>query len=159
MRLSIPAYLRIVRASACYDLLVTGPFATPWSFALVMERLSSFNQSLGGNALPEFGVLHTLFACLLGSMVAVWSVMRLTGPSVRLGRFDGMTRVLVALWMGWALVHTGEPVLWLFMVPEIVLGVLQWLPLVPDTRVQGNGSSTARAPFTNAPPMRSSLGG
>ena len=26
-------YLRLVRASALYDLLVTAPFATPWSLA------------------------------------------------------------------------------------------------------------------------------
>ena len=40
-----------------------------------------------------------------------------------------------------------------FVLPEFAWGVVQWLPVAQD------GSSTARAPFTSATPMRSSLGG
>jgi len=45
-------FRKIVWASALYDLIVTAPFATPWSFALAHGQLSATNQLLGGAALP-----------------------------------------------------------------------------------------------------------
>jgi hypothetical protein len=150
-------YLKIVRASAWYDLLLTAPFATPWTFALVHAQLSAINQALGGSALPAFTPFHLLFACLMGSMVLVWSVLRLRRTEARLGRYDGIARFLFALWMGWTLLVTGAPLLWLFVVPEFAWGVAQWLPVTaPGAQAC---SSTARAPFTNTAPMRSSRGG
>jgi hypothetical protein len=162
MRLSTPAYLRIVRASAWYDLLLTAPFATPWGFALVHGQLSAANQALGGGALPGFGPFHILFAGLMGSLVLAWSVLRLRTPSVSLGRYDGVTRFMFSGWMAWALAATGAPVLWLFVVPECAWGIVQWLPLsdnLSDNIHQGSGNRTSRAPFTSAAPMRSSRGG
>jgi hypothetical protein len=156
MPLSRPTYLKIVRASACYDLLLTAPFATPWTFALAHAQLSTIDQWLGGGALPAFSPFHVLFACLMGSVVLVWSVLRLRRTEVRLGRYDGVARFLFASWMAWTLVATGARLLWLFIVPELAWGVAQWLPVAnPDQ----DGSSTARAPFTSAAPMRSSRGG
>jgi hypothetical protein len=157
--LSIPAYLRIVRASAWYDLLLTVPFATPWSFAFVHGRMSALNVLLGGGALPGFGPFHVLFACLMGSVVLTWSVLRVCRPSVSFGRYDGMTRFLFATWMAWTLAATGAPLLWLFVVPEFAWGVIQWWPVAAAAGAQGKGSSTSRAPFTSAAPMRSSRGG
>ena len=154
MPVSRSAFLAIVRASAAYDLLLTAPFATPWTFALVHAQLSAVNRSLGGGALPEFGPFHVLFACLMGSIVLVWSVLRLRAPSVLLGRCDGVGRFLFSTWMAWALAATGAPLLWLFLVPEFCWGVAQWLPVA-----QGGGNSTERAPLTSAAPMRSSRGG
>ncbi len=127
--LSTRHFLCIVRASAVYDLLVTAPFATPWSFELLSRQLSAINQSLGGASLPAFGVFHVLIACLLGSLVMVWSVLRLVQPSIRLGRFDGAARGLFVTWMAWALALSGAPVLWLFIVPEAAWGLMQWLPI------------------------------
>jgi hypothetical protein len=156
MKLSFSAYLKLVRASAWYDLLLTAPFATPWTFSLAHERLSAINQWLGGGALPAFAPFHMLFACLMGSVVLVWSVLRLHQTSTLLGRYDGVGRFLFAAWMGWTLAATGAPLLWLFVVPELAWGVAQWLPVA---RPAQDCSSTARAPFTSAAPMRSSLGG
>jgi len=132
--LSTRRFLHIVRASAIYDVLVTAPFATPWTFARVARLLSAANQSLGGAPLPAFEVFHVLIACLLGSVVIVWSVLRLVHPSIRFGRFDGATRVLFATWLAWALALTGAPILWLFVVPELMWGVVQWLPVEPANR-------------------------
>lgn len=129
MPLSRPAYLRIVRASAWYDLVVTAPFFTPWSFAFARDQLSTLNGQLGGAALPLFDPFHALFVCLLGAIVLVWSVLRLRAPSVTLGRYDGAARLLFSLWMLWALSVTGAPLLWLFVAPELVWGVAQWLPV------------------------------
>ncbi|MEO6917983.1 MAG: hypothetical protein ABI171_02945 [Collimonas sp.] len=130
---SLQTYLRIVRASAIYDLLLTAPFATPWSFALLWNQMSATNQWLGGAALPAFGPFHVLIACLLGSIVVVWSALRIVDPALRLGRFDGVARFLFSVWMAWALVTTGAPLLWLFVVPEFAWGVVQWWPVAASS--------------------------
>ncbi|MEH6437041.1 hypothetical protein [Massilia sp. DD77] len=67
------------------------------------------------------------------------------------------------MWLGapalsaFAPIHTllGTLVLlWLFLLPELLWGLAQWLPVT-----QASGSSTSRAAFTSAAPMRSSRGG
>jgi hypothetical protein len=138
MPLSHTAYLRIVRASAWYDLIVTAPFFTPWTFAFAHAQLSALNGQLGGAPLPAFDPFHTLFVCLMGSIVLIWTLLRLRAPSVTLGRYDGAGRLLFSLWMAWALAATGAPLLWLFVVPEFAWGALQWLP------VAGSASREAR---------------
>lgn len=85
---------------------------------------------LGGTALPLFEPFHLLIGSLLGSVVLVWSVLRMLDPQPRLGRFDAAARYLFSLWMAWALVVTGQPVLWLFLAPELAWGVVQSLPLL-----------------------------
>ena len=127
-------YLRIVRASGVYDVLMTAAFATPWTFALLIRHLSEVNQLLGGAPLPGFGPFQVLVACLLGSVVMVWSVLRIVEPSVLLGRYDGVARFLFSTWMAWALYVTGAPVLWLFVIPEFLWGVVQWWSVEPASR-------------------------
>lgn len=122
---STPGFLRLVWLSALYDLIVTAPFATPWTFELNRASLSALNQALGGQALPAFDPFQTLFALLMGSIVLVWAVLRLRGPTVQLGRYDGAGRLLFALWMGWAWMQTGAPVLLLFIAPELAWAVAQ----------------------------------
>ena len=67
---------------------------------------------------------------------------------------------MFSTWMAWALAATGTRLLWLFVVPELPWGLIQWLP-VARVQASGNGSgnSAARAAFTSAAPMRSSRGG
>lgn len=132
--ISAAAFRKIVLGSAAYDLLVTAPFATPWSFAFAYAQLDWINRGLGGSALPAFAPFHVLFACLLGSVVVTWSLLRLSDPQRRFGRFDGMARLLFSTWMIWALAVTGEPLLWLFIVPEIGFCVAQWLPVSDRSR-------------------------
>ena len=122
-------YLRVVRASALYDVIATAAFATPWTFEWDWRQLSAANVMLGGTPLPAVGVFHVLIACLLGSLVLVWSALRLTRAEIRLGRFDGAARFLFSTWMAWALVLTHAPLLWLFLVPEFAWGVVQWWPV------------------------------
>lgn len=131
MHFSTNNFRRVVRASAIYDLVVTAPFATPWTFDLVYRQLNAVNQALGGAALPAFTPFHVLFACLLGSVVLIWSALRITDPQQRFGRFDGMARFLFTVWLLWALRATGAPLLWLFIVPELLWGILQWFPVRP----------------------------
>lgn len=134
---SLTAFRRLVRASAIYDVLMTGAFATPWTLLLLREQLSDINVKLGGAPLPEFAQFHLLIGCLLGSVVLVWSVLRIVDPQPRFGRYDAAARYLFSLWMGWALLVTGEPLLWLFIVPELARGVAQSLPLRASGLRQG----------------------
>ena len=122
-------FRKIVLGSAIYDLLVTAPFATPWSFAYAHAQLDGINQQLGGAALPAFAPFHVLFACLLGSVVLVWALLRISDPQQRFGRFDSVARLLFSTWMIWTFAMTGAPLLWLFIVPEMTWCVAQWLPV------------------------------
>ncbi|MEO6281596.1 hypothetical protein [Roseateles sp.] len=122
---STPRFLRFVRASAIYDLVVTAPFATPWTFELNRAQLSAINVALGGLPLPAFDAVQTLFALLMGSLVIVWAVLRLRGATVQLGRYDAAARALFSVWMTWAWLQTGAPVLLLFIVPEASWAVVQ----------------------------------
>ena len=142
-RIPLPTFRRIVFFSALYDLLLTAPFATPWSFVLVQSQLGAVNQALGGGPLPPFEGFHLLLANLMGSIVVVWSALRLRHPEPLLGRYDGMARFLFSGWMAWTLHATGQPVLWLFVVPELAWGVVQWWPLSGSAALQ-----------LSAPPLR-----
>lgn len=135
--LSVSAFRRLVRASAIYDVLMIAPFTTPWTFLLLREHLSVLNVGLGGVPLPVFGPFHMLISSLLGSVVMVWSVLRIVDPQPRLGRYDAAARYLFSLWMAWALLVTGQPVLWLFIVPELAWGLAQSLPLRRDQGARG----------------------
>ena len=122
-------FRRVVQASAIYDVLATAPFATPWTFAWDWRQLSELNARLGGATLAPLDVLPTLIAALLGSLVLVWSALRIARPERVLGRHDGAARFLFSAWMAWALHATGEPLLWVFLVPEFAWGVVQWWPV------------------------------
>lgn len=124
-----PCFRRLVWFSACYDLIVTAPFATPWTFEFNRAQLSAINRGLGGQALPAFDAVQTLFALLMGSLVLVWAVLRLRGPTVQFGRYDAAGRLLFATWMAWAWAQTGAPVLLLFIVPEAAWAVAQAWPV------------------------------
>ena len=99
--------------------------------------LSVAALSLGGLPLPVFGPFHLLISSLFGSVVLVWSVLRMLDPQPRFGRYDAAARYLFSTWMAWALLETGQPVLWLFIVPELAWGLAQSLPLHPGVGTRG----------------------
>ena len=127
--LSVVAFRRLVRASALYDVVMTAAFVTPWTFLLMREHLSAINLGLGGAPLPVFEPLHLLISSMMGSVVMVWSVLRMLDPQPRFGRYDAAARYLFSTWMAWALLVTGQPLLWLFLVPELAWGLAQSLPV------------------------------
>lgn len=141
---STPRYLRIVRASGWYDLLVTWPFALPWTFAWVYAQLGLMAQALG---LP--GVLrplepeHMLLANLMGSVIVVWSIARIVEPTVLLGRLDGVARILFATWQIYAVAHGASALVLGFTAVELVFGVLQWWRV--DGEQRGRFSALAPA--------------
>ncbi|PND38023.1 hypothetical protein C1O66_11150 [Paucibacter aquatile] len=122
-------YLHLVRASGLYDLLLTVGFATPWTLAWLLPQLSALNQALGGQAFPAFEPLHALFCQLMGSLVTVWSLLRLWRPQIHLGRFDAAARALFSLWMALAWWQTQAPLLLVFLLPEMLWGLSQAWPI------------------------------
>ncbi|MEV7688993.1 hypothetical protein [Streptomyces bungoensis] len=123
-----PTYLRVVRASAWYDLVVTAGFATPWTYAVVHDALSSCGKALGFGALPELDPWQILFANLMGSVVVIWAALRIVRPLPEHGLFDGVARTLFATWQGYALAHGASRLLWLFLGIEVAFGILQLAP-------------------------------
>lgn len=131
--ISTSSYLRIVRASAWYDLFVTIGFATPWTFLLVLGNLESIAGLLGiPGSFPAFDPVHMLMANLLGSIVTVWAILRLHGTQLRYGRYDAAGRFLFATWQLYALVHGAHPIIWGFLVVEVAFGIAQILPVERD---------------------------
>lgn len=123
-----PAYLRLVRSSGWYDLIVTAGFATPWTYALVHHLLSAGGEAAGLGTMPALTPMQTLYANLMGSVVVVWSVLRIVRPLPLHGLLDGAARVLFSLWEAYALAHGGPRLLALFLAAEVTFGILQLAP-------------------------------
>lgn len=127
--LTTTGYLKIVRASAFYDLIVTAPFVTPWSFGALIGLIGTVHEALGlPGAVPVLDVWHMLFANLLGSVVVVWSLLRLKLNMALLGRFDMAARFLFATWQSYALFGGASWTLIAFLSVEIGFGIAQALP-------------------------------
>lgn len=122
-------FRRIVRASAWYDLLVTFPFAIAPGVSLVWPLFDALQRRMTGQALPPLDAHGMLFANFFGSVVVVWSLVRLVYDDPRLGRFDGVARLLFTAAMLRALHHGAAAALLGFVVVEAAFGVLQLVPL------------------------------
>lgn len=140
-------YLRIVRASAWYDLVVTIGFATPWTFTAILGGLETVSRLLGiAGSFPRFEPAHMLMANLLGSIVTVWAVLRLRDTRVMYGRYDAAGRFLFATWQLYALSLGAAPVIWGFFVVELAFGIAQILPVrgaVDNRAVEQPGATAA----------------
>jgi hypothetical protein len=128
--LSPAGYRRAVQAGAWYDLLTVAPLVSPWSFALLLSVMSAIHEALGlPGALPAYDPTVSVFANLLGSLALMWAILRLRSPEARFGRYDAACRVLYSAWMLHALLNGFSPVLLVYLVCEIALGVLQAAPV------------------------------
>ena len=128
LQTTTPKYLRVVRASAWYDLIVTAGFATPWTYVLVQRVLSTFGD------FPPVDPIQTLFANLMGSVVVVWALLRLLKPLPLHGLYDGIARVLFAAWQAYALAHGATKILWMFFAVEVAFGIVQLVPWASNVR-------------------------
>ncbi len=123
-------YLRIVRTSAWYDLIVTIGFATPWSFAMVHQGLLQVSSGLGtAGEFPSFAPAHVLMANLLGSIVTMWAILRLRDTRPEYGRYDAGSRFLFSAWQLYALVHGASQIILAFTIFEVAFGIAQILPI------------------------------
>jgi hypothetical protein len=121
-------YLRLVRSSAWYDLVVTIGFATPWTYALLHRALNAGSEALGLSPLHEANPTQLLYANLMGSVVTVWALLRLIRPRRVHGLFDGVARLLFSSWFAYALGHGGPELLWPLLAFEVPWGLTQLLP-------------------------------
>ena len=138
--LSPARYLRVVRASGWYDLLVTWPFALPWTFAWLYVQLGMLAATLGlPGTLYTLDATHMLLANLLGSVVVVWSIARIAAPSLLLGRLDGVARFLFAAWQIYAVAHGASAIVLGFTLFELLFGVLQWWRVADGPQVRLSG--------------------
>ena len=113
-------YRQLVRFSAIYDLAATAAFATPWTFQLVHQALGLISP------LPDFQPLHVFFANMLGSIVVVWSILRIWRPEPILGLFDSFARGMFFFWqIYYLLVYGISPVVWVFAALEFAFGASQ----------------------------------
>ncbi len=124
---------RVVFFSALYDLLVTWPFATPWTASWLSIQLANVHLQLGLTGAPPALDSPTalLFANLMGSIVTVWSVLRLLRPTAELGAADTAGRALFSTWMVFALLHGASLVLVPLLVLEVAWGLVQGAVVLP----------------------------
>jgi hypothetical protein len=121
-------YRKIVQASAVYDWIMTVPFAFPVLVSWHLSLLTRLHNLLGleGKIPSSFEPLHLFFINLLGSIVIVWSTLRLVKPDPHLGLFDGFARILFSAWMFYYLiVWNVTGLLWFLVVPESLWGIIQ----------------------------------
>jgi hypothetical protein len=124
---ALTSALRLIRRSALYDLIVTAPFATPWTARWLFDALGALHDALGlpGPRPALTGAIAMLLANLMGSLVVLWSIVRLRAPTLDHGVNDTVARGLFSLWMAWALVNGASPLIAGFLVAEIGWGAVQ----------------------------------
>jgi hypothetical protein len=128
--LDAKTYGRVVKASAIYDLIVTAPFATPWTFVLLATAFAGLDATLGLPGSIEIPQgLSLLMGNLMGSVVVVWSVARYRLGLPILGRYDAVARFLFAAWQIYALAGGLSWIILPILFAEIGFGVMQCLPV------------------------------
>ena len=86
--LSVKNNRRIVRTSAGYDLIATASFMRPWTASATFQGFAALSGILNlDRPVPILDVNAMLFANLLGSIVIVWSLWRLTHASRSVGLY------------------------------------------------------------------------
>ena len=113
-------YRKIVRLSGMYDFIFTIPFVTPWSFQLLNHFLNQLSPT------PTFAPIHVVFVNLFGSIVIIWSILRIRYPMAIYGAYDAAGRLLFSIWfMTYLLIHAFHPVMFIFAVFEIMWFIIQ----------------------------------
>ena len=127
MRISEMKYRKLVRASAIYDLIVTFPLALPGLVSVQLAAMVKLQEFLGlSGQFPVFEPVHLFFINLMGSIVTVWSVLRIVKPEPLCGFTDGIGRAVFSSLMLYYLVVWSIPqVVVLFLIPEILFGIAQ----------------------------------
>ncbi|MGH1445179.1 MAG: hypothetical protein ACRBBO_03945 [Cognatishimia sp.] len=104
---------------------MTWPFATAFTLAFMWGSVfGPLNDTLGFAPLPELDVHAVLFGNFFGSVVVIWSLARLYIGDPRMGVFDGIGRVLFSIAMINALMSGISPIVWGFLVPEVLFALI-----------------------------------
>ncbi len=121
-------YNNIVKLSAIWDLVFTAGFALPIIAGFKLDILRTLHEALAlSGDFPNFTLVHMFFVNLTGSVVVIWSVLRVKYPLALFGLFDSAARMLFSIAMVYALVFGNATQLILIMlVPEILWGIIQF---------------------------------
>ena len=118
--MNIMQYQKIVRTSALYDFIVTLPFVTPWTFQVLHKALNAISP------LPHFEPTHILFVNLFGSIVIVWSILRIRYPLPLYGFYDSMGRFLFSTWFFYNIYfYKTHPIIMIFAILEVLWFFIQ----------------------------------
>jgi hypothetical protein len=122
------SYRKVVRYSAMYDVVMTFAFAFPVLAVWNINLLSDIHiQYAFSGSIPEFQPLHLFFVNLLGSVVLVWSAIRIYKPEAILGLYDSFARFLFSFNMlYYLLMHDVTGLLWVIFIPEVTWGFIQF---------------------------------
>jgi hypothetical protein len=117
----------VLRFGAIYDLLVSLVFATPWTAALILDRLSDLHVWAGfaGQNLPSFDPMHLFFVSLFGTIVSLWAIYRLRQPTREALRLDTLGRIAFSSWMIFVLFNDGSRVMIAFLLLEVAWAIAQ----------------------------------
>ncbi|MEV6348551.1 hypothetical protein [Actinoplanes sp. NPDC051851] len=115
------------RAGALWDLVITAPFATPWTAGLVFDALRAVHRGLGlpGAEPPVFEPMMLMMVSLFGTAVLMWSLGRLWYPLPRLILTDTVGRLLFITWFAWSWASGGSAVSGFFLLLELIWAVAQ----------------------------------
>lgn len=117
---------KVFTVSSWYDLVVSSPFALPFTATFMWGSvMTPLHSVLGLAPLEGLSAHGILFANFFGSVVVIWAIVRLYLADVRLAVFDGAGRMLFSVAMLNALMQGASPLLWFFFVPELAFGLLQ----------------------------------
>ncbi|MFJ3468903.1 hypothetical protein ACIPO9_08685 [Pseudomonas sp. NPDC090203] len=148
--LNVNHNLKIVRASAWYDLAATAAFMTPWSASLCLQGFAALSAALGlDRPVPVLGVSEMLFVNLLGSVVIVWSLWRLRHPSRLVGLYDVLARGLFALWQIYAVAKGASFLILGFTFMEVAFAIAQSLPVSGAERGRDRSGGSRGEHVTN----------
>ncbi|MCV9385333.1 hypothetical protein [Reichenbachiella ulvae] len=140
-------YIQLVKASAWYDLIVTAPFALPFTAKLTVELMAQIDQSMNlGGYVPTFEPFHFIFTNLLGSLVIIWSVIRIRHSHAVMGLYDAICRMFFAsLMMYYLFLYQATPVIYFFLIPELLWGIAQfWGYFGSDESKRNQGAALQR---------------
>ena len=123
-----PIYSKVVKFSGIYDVIMTFGFAFPVLAVWNINLFSDVHMQYGfSGSIPKFLPMHLFFVNLLGSVVLVWSAIRIYKPDPILGLYDSFARFLFSFTMVYyLLVHNVTGILWLMFIPEITWGLVQF---------------------------------
>ena len=118
--------LRVVRASALYDLITAIGFL-PFIAPSLLNALASLHHKLGlsGAAPDPTDVYVLMFANLMGGLITVWALLRMFRPSLLMGAADTAGRALFTTGMAAAIANGASPLVWVMLVLEVIWGVVQ----------------------------------
>ncbi|MFY0660334.1 MAG: hypothetical protein JXR15_07555 [Shimia sp.] len=133
--MSPTAFHRLYRVSAWYDLLITWPYMTPLTLGLFWSGMNGAHAITGLPLLPELNAYAVLFANFFGSVVIIWSIVRLRLNNPQLARYDAVGRWLFSAWMLNAVLNGASPMIWGFIVIELTFAVSQSLPVREPAQV------------------------